>query len=396
MKQFDDRLSENIRKSFEDYEASYNPAHWDLMKQKLKSKKKRSLLLLPFWAKAAIITLLFTSSITTYLYFNELSTKQYQYGYLQIDSINHHINKKRITKQSKLNNNKQNITKQYNTSENNKIKNTQEANTTETLLKYNQFKNEQNIKNRISISDLSNVSIEQDCTIIQADNLIINKDKKRMKFGAMLATYSSTPSMSVSNQQGVGLGFNSEIALNEKISLNTGIVLASQRFDFDPNAGSNTEYDMVMDAGNELNSTNSINKDGSAKIVALDIPINMQFKLYEKKRSSFYCAVGISSYAYLKQQYETVNYNYSNTMYYDESKDEYTNQLTVNSSNVSEKEPAFNHFDLAKVINLSISYKYKLKKGELAFEPYIKYPYRPLTSQAINVSFAGLNLKYNF
>ncbi len=406
MKQFDDKIINKMKNDFNDYAPEYNPEHWNLMKEKLQNKDHKLLFLIPFWAKAAVITLFLTSSIMTILYFNERTNNSTnnEINFVENQIQSNKFNEISIKSSSIKNNKSDNYVINSNTkkvikSNNNKLKFTDN-----TIIKKNIFE-VTNVKiDSVDLHDRKDINklIHDTVNIAKLYNkhdsslLIVENKKKRksVKFGAMLAGNSTTNNYKTDQQQGVSIGLSSEIPLNDKLSFNTGLVVLSQKFYFNPNA-SNSNYTMDAAPFFDPNITN-LETNSSGYIIAMDIPMNMQLQLMKKKNKSMYCSFGLSSLAYFKEEYNIVSYNYVNTMELNAVSGNYENNTNLNIYNSYESEAVFNHFDFAKVINLSVSYRYKIFNGEIAIEPYIKYPYKPITSQAVHINFAGINLKYIF
>jgi hypothetical protein len=409
MKQFDDKLAAKIRTDFAGFSPEFNSEHWNMMKEKLQKKNRKFFLILPFWAKAAVVTLFITTALMTYLYFNETKNNSEIQNInfsenkvktkTDIESVkskksNFNIEKNKATKIEKVNNKNDKV---Y-ISENKIIERNKNS---ELLINLDTS----NIVENIEEKGFAKISLEKD----SVENLAYlkgkeefkplifeeNKTRNEVKFGAMLAGNSSSNTLNTNDERGMSLGFSTEIPINKKISLNTGIVFTTQKFSFD-NSPSNNNYelDAAIPENGAIYSTNP--ESSKANIIAVDIPMNMQFQIMKKRKNSMYCEFGLSSFAYIKQEYSIVNYNYQTKTVFDVVTGGYTDKVVINKSNTNTSEPAFNHFDFAKVINFSLSYRYKIHNSEIAFEPYIKYPYKPITSQAVNVSFAGIVLRYIF
>ena len=62
----------------------------------------------------------------------------------------------------------------------------------------------------------------------------------------------------------------------------------------------------------------------------------------------------------------------------------------------SEKINAFQRFDFARLLNLSVGYVINYDNADLIVEPFIKYPLGNLTSRNIQMGMGGISLKYSF
>ena len=196
-----------------------------------------------------------------------------------------------------------------------------------------------------------------------------------------------------------GFGVSSDIRVSKRIKISTGISLGQNSLKFtesavppevptylalERNSSSSlgAYYSPASDLSSNLISSYSINTY-DAKLVALDIPINIKYSLLSKK-NMLYVSTGFSSNFYVDESY---NYNYS----YKSS--------GLNAQNVTNLQTTsnFQSFNFARVVNFSLGYDRPISNHtRLSLEPFVKYPLSGLGSHDLRFGAAGINLKLNF
>lgn len=192
-----------------------------------------------------------------------------------------------------------------------------------------------------------------------------------------------------------GAGITSGWKLNDRLSVHSGVILAENSLSLDksnssvqamasfaPNRAETTELSAVGKNNIVQNiSPNSMD----VNLLVMDIPLNVTYRV-EVGRSNLLLTGGLSSFAYLDQEY-----SYHNTMQL------YTDASVDAPEPVVRNEKAFSHFDFAKQLNIAVGTELPLGKGSvLILEPYVKYPLGELTSEHIRFGSAGMNLRLSF
>jgi hypothetical protein len=196
-----------------------------------------------------------------------------------------------------------------------------------------------------------------------------------------------------------GFGVSSDIRVSKRIKVSTGISLGQNSLKFtesavppevptylalERNSSSSlgAYYSPASDLSSNLISSYSINTY-DAKLVALDIPINIKYSLLSKK-NMLYLSTGFSSNFYIDESY---NYNYS-------YKSGGTNAQNVTNLQTTSN---FQSFNFARVVNFSLGYDRPISNNtRLSLEPFVKYPLSGLGSHDLRFGAAGINLKLNF
>ena len=109
-----------------------------------------------------------------------------------------------------------------------------------------------------------------------------------------------------------------------------------------------------------------------------------------------FISTGISSLVYLKESYSENYYVENIQEVYNNTTQSYETLYLYDNVNETSKSGAFQTFDFAKLINISVGYLIPLKKGNLILEPYAKLPIGKLTTYNISYGYGGLALKYDF
>lgn len=213
---------------------------------------------------------------------------------------------------------------------------------------------------------------------------------KKINFGLYAGTYFNYGKGS-DNQVNVGGGVTSDIKLNKKLKLVTGISIAQNSLSYQaiPTAAASLRSSLAVPAsatsGNmyaTLASTPTV-KNYNASLVGLDIPINLKYE-FNPEKTDAYVSLGLSSGTFIDESY-TYKYNYPSIQ--SSSLKDTQNETTGNN---------FNSFYFAKTLNVAFGVGYPFGKNRLIIEPFLKYPLDGLGSQNLKFGAGGLNLKFNF
>ena len=183
-----------------------------------------------------------------------------------------------------------------------------------------------------------------------------------------------------------GAGFTSDIKLTSNLKLSTGLALANNSLQYNDGAPSTSKKNLAFGSANTGTSNNNLTTITrvDAKLLALDIPINLKYLIIPKDNKLYFLA-GLSSGTFLAENY-TLNYgNYSAV------------GVFVNQPQAVEVNKQFQTFDLARTLNISFGYSSNVGKTQnITIEPFLKYPLGGLGSEDLKFGSAGVNLKLNF
>lgn len=196
-----------------------------------------------------------------------------------------------------------------------------------------------------------------------------------------------------------GAGFTSDIKLANNLKLSTGLGLANNSLTYNNGVPISAERDNSI-TQNLPHSSPSTGNGGSgsanfttittitkynAKLLSLDIPVNIKYMIIPEE-NKFYFLAGLSSGTYLTESYALDYRNYSATL------GAYTSQTQG-----AEVKKQLQGFDFARILNISMGYSTNLGKTQnITIEPFLKYPLGGLGSEDLKFGSAGINLKLNF
>lgn len=212
-------------------------------------------------------------------------------------------------------------------------------------------------------------------------------NKKKFKVGIDANTYVNFSENGINDKINLGLGLVSEIKLTKQFSVNTGITLNSQNSTFTGNQKSNQDF-FKSSVGFSGIATVPVAQVTNAKLVGLDIPINLKYALKFGKTTSFISS-GFSSYSLINEKYvnefSVISYSFNNVS---------TSNVTSINKN---PEGRFSYFKFARTLDVSIGILYPLsKKSTLSIEPFMKYPLSGLGYQDLKIGASGISFKMNF
>lgn len=407
---FDHKISNKIRSVFESYEEPFNEQAWNLMKEKLASKKrKRSLFFLDI-AKAA--SLLLIVSLVIFVPF-KMKYQKSKTSNLRIEKKNTNT----ITNEvSIITKNNEIIKTNTNYAHEDKANLMNDPLITETkdLAEKNNFK----VIDTVS-SDTFNTNqiYAENITIIEIDTVVSKKNsdssenndnrpilrpddddfffdkrkEKKLKFALAVSSHYTSSDIGAKDNINFGGGFLTGYMLSERLSVNSGVFLA--------NHDMSTQTTGILESFTKADSDNSLRKENAyigntetkIQLIGLDIPINIQLN-FER----FFVSTGVSSLVYLKQKYTEDYYVQNTSNVFNAETEKYETLYMYENVSITESESAFQLVDFAKLINISFGYRLPLKRGSLIFEPYAKIPTGSLTSYDISYGYGGFALKYRF
>ncbi|NHE55303.1 outer membrane beta-barrel protein [Cyclobacterium plantarum] len=226
---------------------------------------------------------------------------------------------------------------------------------------------------------------------VEKETKDLDKDSRPFKLGVMVSPQANSNPVSGMN---LGAGIMSEISLSNKFKLDFGLAYANQSLSHQ------NMQPMPQNAspGFDLRaSSNIIDTNYQLNFASLDIPVNLKYRVYDKKQTGIYLITGLSSMVYLDQNsVETIEAqslfstnSFSGDLEYAPNVQKFSNVISPQSGQ--------SNTDMAGLLNLSIGYEYQLNNEfYLSFEPFYKLPLGGLTFADQQFSIGGINLRMNF
>ena len=218
--------------------------------------------------------------------------------------------------------------------------------------------------------------------------------KEPVKLGVMVAPQTISNSTQSLN---LGAGLMSEFSFSKKLKLDVGLAFARQNIS--PTSGGNI---LMANVSNNFDATNLkassftgnvINSTRELSFGQLDIPINLKYKVFDRKESDIYLISGLSNMFYLNQQdvttFSTANLATANLA---------SNQPMVNTfTQTIEPGTQDSGIDTGRMLNFGVGFEQNLKNGTfLSIEPFYKLPLGNQTFTNQQFSMGGINLRMNF
>lgn len=227
-----------------------------------------------------------------------------------------------------------------------------------------------------NIEGLANANLDHDQTVtpapeeateVKVKKTSVKRDGYKPQFGVtVLASPDINGAGSFQQSQvGANLGLLFSVNITPKLSISTGA--SYSRKPYETNFSNyHTNYKFKTDPSNVY-----------ADCRVLDIPLNIDYKLYSKSRNSFSIGSGLSSYLMLKEQY---SYNYD-----------------VPGSGPAGYTVRNRNQHILGVLNLNATYERALNsRFSLAAEPYLKIPLTNIGSSQVRLRSAGVALGFRW
>jgi hypothetical protein len=450
MKPFDEKFADNVREVFDTWHEPVDEQAWLDMKNRLKkSEKKTFLLLMPVFIKyAAAAVVLIVASATLWLLLLPSGVQENQMSLnedasppavISAEMNQHQINTNTLTpakssiqaepilvdenpgrsEQTKSNTNPLEETNQNKViasvdSKENKslssIPKTQEnlldvSAIHDTIVDEIIIESHNNIE--LAESQLAPVNTTPDDAQIIAFNLAMmeNQEKKSPSkpgvefFAGSMKTYSNAE---IAGGMGYSAGITGNWPLSDRFSIGGGGVLVFNQFSLnEPIAAVRSDKELLYSPNIELSGDYSDYNIVDQKVyadmnyVAIDIPVNLRYRISNISKGKLYVSAGLSSVLYLQQNYtksSDVTAVYSRTDQFGNAFPDSEKALVSTSTEFE----AFRHLDLGRLLNFSVGYMINRDKNSLLIEPFIKYPLGDITSMNLQIGMAGISLRYNF
>jgi hypothetical protein len=237
---------------------------------------------------------------------------------------------------------------------------------------------------------------------IDLSNTLVKVEGKKepLKLGVLVAPQTISNTTQTLN---LGAGIMSEFSFSRRIKLDVGLAYARQHIE--PSSGgminfssadlsnSNQALSSAEDARSAILSGNYINASNELSFGQLEIPINLKFKVLENKSSDLYVVSGFSNMLYLNQQnvttYNAVNFaqpNFSGS-----------NQVVQTFTETQRPDSESGNVDSGQMLNLGLGFEQSLKNGTfISIEPFYKVSLGTQTFSNQQFSIGGVNLRMNF
>ncbi|MCU0460518.1 MAG: PorT family protein [Bacteroidales bacterium] len=416
MKQFDDIFRENADKAFADYNADHLADEgWNSFMASRKKESRLKAIVIPLWAKAASITLIVgTSALITYLAINrrnaeEILSLSETESKIEIPATVHSVSESPASAvitvkpgPGKINNGARSMVGLA-------AESVPEKPVLEEHL-YGERTPEPDdpdvfpviAENKLlPVEDTINLTSKEILTELpsgETKETATTEEKNRYskpKFMTGLSGVLANVKNASSAAPGVSIGFYVEQKITKRISFRPGLALAINSLGVD-NKGGNFEstYSVPLIDGNNgmLDSYN-----GELRMIAMELPLNIVFKAFERKRSGIYLSAGASTMIYFSQkftgdfvnEYTQEQFNAtSGTMEYEKR----SSTVTVDNSY-----SAFSHTDYFGLANFSAGYTHPYgKTATLLIEPFMQFPLSDLTALNLRVRYGGISVKIRF
>ncbi|HKL66273.1 MAG TPA: outer membrane beta-barrel protein, partial [Bacteroidales bacterium] len=195
---------------------------------------------------------------------------------------------------------------------------------------------------------------------------------------------------------GTSMGVYIERKLSDRISVRPGIAFSYQGHNL---SGNSTLKESMAYAAplTDVSSVDVENNSAQLNLLAFEIPLDLVFTVWERRRSNVYLSAGASTMVYLNQKFDG---SFTNT-YIKENYNSVTGDVTYerNSSllDVENNYGAFSHVDFMGLANFSAGFSMPLwNKNRMLFEPFVKVPLSDLTSLNLRIFYGGLSVKVRF
>jgi len=214
-----------------------------------------------------------------------------------------------------------------------------------------------------------------------------------MKLGLVVAPQAAANSNQTLN---LGGGFASEFSFSKRLKLDVGMVYASQNLSpSSSNFNSLMMDNFIREDGSRLSAlnTNVVNATTELRFGQLEIPLNLKYMILDKKSSGIYVISGLSNMFLLNQRtvstFSAVNMNTAGLPMGQNSVQTFTQTLRPESGP--------DRGNVGQLINFGFGYEQSLNNGAfISVEPFYKTSLGGQTFIGQQLSIGGLNLRMNF
>ena len=399
MKLFDDIFRENVDKAFSGYNADHlADKGWNSFMASGKKSRKLWAIVIPLWAKAASIALFVgAGALTSYLFINRNNSDAGLAGSETepVKEMTEPLNTVSPTSAPTVIAEKINPSSKQPSTEEQPIQTLGIAlydTVSMPVISENRFPETEDTVNLQFKEILQEMKDEGGTETTPAEK---KSRYSRPGFMTGMSGVMSHVKEASSSAPGVSVGFWIEQKITERISFRPGVALAVNSLGFDTESGRlGGSYKMSLIDGNSgtLESYN-----GELRMVAMELPMNFVFKVFERKRSGIYLSAGASTMVYFSQKFTGDFVNEYTQEYYSATTNSMTTETRTSTVSVDNSYSALNHTDYFGLANFSAAWSVPYgKTSTLLIEPFMQLPLSDLTSLNLRVRYGGISMKVRF
>ena len=192
---------------------------------------------------------------------------------------------------------------------------------------------------------------------------------------------------------GVSAGVYIEQKISGRIFFRPGLAIGMSSLGIESTQGNSAAFAASIPLIKEISGTpESFN--GQLSMVTMEIPMNIVFRLLERKGSSVYLSAGASSIFYISEHFtgDFVN-EYIQDKYNETTGTTYT-ETKYSTVSLDNRYGAFSRTDYFGLATLSAGYSLPLgNKSIMHIEPFMQFPLNNLTSLDLRVYYTGISMK---
>jgi hypothetical protein len=416
MKLFDDIFRENVDKAFSDYNADHLAGDgWNSFVASKKKSRRLKALIIPLWAKAASIALFVgAGALTSYLFINRNNhdvslagseTEPVKEMTAPLNTVSPTsaptVIAEKITsagdnkKARSLANRKPETSSEQPSTEEQPTPTIAIAPSDSAILPVV-------AENRIrEPEDTTSITFKEALQEIQNGEALETTAKaekgrySRPKFITGMSGVMAHVKDASSSAPGVSVGFWIEQKITERISFRPGVALAVNSLGVDNESGiSQLNYQVPLLDGNSgtLDSYN-----GELRMIAMELPLNIVFRVFERKRSGIYLSAGASTMVYFNQKFTGDFINEYTQEQFNASSGLMEYEKRSSTVTVDNSYSALNHTDYFGLANFSAAWSLPYgKTTTLLIEPFMQLPLSDLTALNLRVRYGGISMKVRF
>lgn len=416
MKLFDDIFRENVDKAFSDYNADHLADEgWNSFMASGKKARRHKAILIPLWAKAASVALIVgAGALTAYLFINRnnsdnsLAGSESEPEKEMTATVNNgsSITVSTVTAakfaQGKDNNEVSNAANLKLETSSKQPATEEQLTPTIAMVPSDTVLLPVVAENRFpEAEDTISLTFKkalQELPVGEAKETTTKGDKSRYskpKFMTGLSGVMTHVKDASSSAPGVSVGFYVEQKITERISFRPGLALAVNTLGVDDESGSFESSYMVPLIDGNSGTLDSYN--GEMRMIAMELPLNIIFKVFERKRTGLYLSAGASTMVYFSQKFTGDFVNEYTQAYFNTYTNSISTETRYSKVSIDNNYSALNHTDYFGLANFSTAYSIPYgKTSTLLIEPFMQFPLRNLTALNLRVRYGGISIKVRF
>jgi len=193
---------------------------------------------------------------------------------------------------------------------------------------------------------------------------------------------------------GVSAGVYYEYQFTRRIAIRPGVAIAMHSSPVENRTG-RTDLNYAVPLYDGTSGTTS-SYEAKLRLIALELPVNMIFKVIAKEKSSLFLSAGASTLICLNQKFTGTFVNSYTKALPNSVTGEMMAYTNYSNVEVEKTESAFSHADYFGLANLSAGYSIPFGKGSMLIEPYVQIPLSGITSLDVKIYYSGISLKLKF